>query len=66
MPLFNPLGFNSPPLAAHGFSQGILIPRPLAAGIFIGQPTLGQTKDVHNNKLPNYPLRFRLDLVVID
>ncbi len=23
-------------------------------------------KDVHDNKLPNYPLRFRLDLVVID
>ena len=25
-----------------------------------------RAKDVHNNKLPNYPLRFRLDLVVID
>ena len=36
-PRINPLGFNSPPLAAHGFSQGILIPRPLAAGIFIGR-----------------------------
>ncbi len=22
--------------------------------------------DVHDNKLPSYPLRFRLDLVVID
>ena len=23
-------------------------------------------KDVHDKKLPDYPLRFRLDLVVID
>ena len=34
--------------------------------LFNGQPTLGETKDVHDNKLPNYPLRFRVDLFVTD